>query len=163
MQITKDIPVPAKDREPHHIGEESFKKFQAGKMTDDEVFSFMEHISSCTYCAEQFSSFEEKEQDLLKIPLDFKRDVMTEASRISRTTKSAKQAFRRYCLQVAFSMGAALVLIFSGSNLKLSELPKKTLPKTDFSITAFLNEQVNHITDSISISWEELLHDKKEK
>lgn len=144
-----------------HLTQEDFESFQTGSLTETELIHFMEHIGSCIHCANLFAAF--SEQDMAFMPPDFKRDVVTEASRLSKTVRSARQAFHRYCLQVAFSAGAALVLIFAGSSINLSQLPKPAVPKTNFSVTGYLNEQLDQFTNYLSDSWEDLLHDKKEK
>lgn len=159
--ITPDFIVEEKQN-CHHIAEQNFLNFQNGTMTEEELLTFMEHIGRCNDCANRFASYQE--QDLLHAPVNFKRDIMAETSRISHAHHSAKQAFYRYCLQVGFSMAASLVLVFSGTHLKLTEhLSKAQIPKTEFSVTAYMTEHLEQLTDTISISWEELFHDKKEK
>lgn len=159
--ITPEFIV-AKEHNCNHIPEQDFWNFHNGIMTEEELLIFMEHIGSCSDCADRFASYQE--QDLLHTPVNFKRDIITETSRLSHSLRSSKQAFYRYCLQVGFSMAASLVLVFSGTHLKLTEhLSKARLPKTEFSVTTYMTEQLEQLTDTISISWEELFHDKKEK
>ena len=148
-----------------HYSSEDFSRFREGKMSEDEQLIFMTHIGNCTYCAQSFA--DAMEQDLAPVPPDFKRDLMTETSRIRKRKTSAKQTFYRYCFQVSFSMCAAIALNFSRNHLDLSLFAVAKIPKKNFSITAYVNDKLENFTDTlsdtISISWEELIHDKKEK
>jgi hypothetical protein len=104
-----------------HLSESEFVAFQNDTMNQKDKLAFLEHISSCTFCSDQFASYMSK--DLIPAPRDMKADILKAvnrpeiqlAIRVKETSK--KMQLLIYSLKVGTATIVALLLLLLSVNL----------------------------------------------
>lgn len=131
---------------PGHVTEEQIRAFTEGKLTKEEEQTFLIHVGSCDYCAEQFSGW--LEQDLLEPPAYLQEEIL-ERSRCAdvRAVKTASGLSRNmrlflYSLKVGLAVAASLYVLFFSSGIGGLEIPVIRIEQEmSGSITETLDEK----------------------
>lgn len=108
-----------------HVRPEVMKALKAGTLSADEVISVLTHIGECMMCAEVLADSYQTEE-LLQLPLDFKKKIAARTEREGTAIFNAKSAETRrnrngmrelyaYSFKVGVAASIALVLLFSGT------------------------------------------------
>lgn len=110
-----------------HVTEEQIRAFMEGKLTKEEERTFLTHVGSCDYCAEQFSGWLEK--DLLEPPAYLQDEILERSRRADvRAAKTACELSRNtrlflYSLKVGLAVAASLYVLFFSSGIGGMEIP----------------------------------------
>lgn len=104
-----------------HLSETEFIAFQNDTMNQKDKIAFLEHISSCTFCSDQFALYMSK--DLIPAPRDMKAGILKAvnrpeiqlAIRVKETSK--KMQLLIYSLKVGTATIVALLLLLLSVNL----------------------------------------------
>mgnify|MGYP000939468351 CR=1 FL=1 len=108
-----------------HINETDFNAFRDNTMLPEKKLAFLEHIGSCTYCADRFAAF--MSQDLIKAPVDLKQNILKAVGQERKIKGKVKDASKRiqlliYSLKVGAAASLALLLLFM--TVSLSDNPR---------------------------------------
>jgi hypothetical protein len=133
-------------------------------MNPQEKTLFLEHISTCNYCAEQFA--EGMLDESFTAPADMKANILAAvrrpeiqiAKKINETSKQMQLLL--YSLKVgAATLGALAVLIFAmnfnnnmvNSGPETTDIPKKSTEDNEdkFSLTLAIRDNMNHLSSNI--------------
>lgn len=101
--------------ENEHITKENFIAFQYELMNASEKIEFLEHISNCNHCADQFAAM--MSEDIIAAPRDMKANILKAtkrpdvmlAARARETSK--KMQLLLYSLKVCTATVCALLLL----------------------------------------------------
>ena len=99
-----------------HITNEEFIQFHKNELSEQELTLLLQHVSTCTYCAERFA--ESFEPFLISAPVNLKEQILIRAEKQERIQKpfqhiSAKRQFFLYSTKVCAAMCGALILLFT--------------------------------------------------
>jgi hypothetical protein len=132
-----------------HITGEDLYAFHHDTMNQKEREAFLEHVSSCSYCSNQFAA--SMSECLIKAPLDLKANILKAtklpevqiAAKVKETSK--RMQLFLYSLKVGTATVCALLLLLFTMNY--SKIPiKLNLPE----ITAV--QMTTETKDNISLS-----------
>lgn len=99
-----------------HITKEELTKFHNNELSDQKLAAFLQHITECTYCADQFA--ESFEPVLISAPVNLKEQILTAKRPFKQL--SAKKQFFLYSTKVCVAMCGALILLFT---ISFSSIP----------------------------------------
>lgn len=147
-----------------HISQTDTFKFQHDLMTNEEKISFLEHISTCDFCAEQFT--ECMIEDTITAPLDMKENILKAvkrpeiqiAKKVKETSKNIQLVW--YSLKVTTAaIGAFAILVialnfnsaFTDIKDNPTNVPKVNTEREDttFSLTAAIKDKMDNVSSSI--------------
>lgn len=122
-QGTKDIK--------QHISSKELQEFHQNKLTKYDLKRFLEHTSSCDFCADLLA--ESMEGELVLAPPDMKMNILNKSkhlgvqvSKLRRDSKQ-KQLFQ-YSFKVVVASLSALILVFSLNKLPDNPSMNKVIP-----------------------------------
>jgi hypothetical protein len=125
----------------NHISKTDFIKFQQNVLNQTDKESFLEHISSCDYCSDQFAAF--MSEELITAPRDMKEHILKASKRLdTQIVKKANEASKRvqlliYSLKVGTATIGALLLLLLSMNFKdfnaAPKMPNEALAKITVS------------------------------
>lgn len=139
----------------NHVSRENLLAFKQDKMVFQEKLLFLNHISSCTYCSEQFA--EVMTEEIVPAPKDMKENILRAISNPEvRISKNVKQVSKRiqllvYSLKVGFATVTALVLLLSTVNNS-----NPTGIRNHFDYEYFKQKTNNPVTTAIGTGMETL-------
>lgn len=161
-----------------HICKDEFDLFLEGRMDQNQTITFLEHIGTCNFCADQLEVH--MASDMLPAPRNFKDDLLTAtkrpeiqlARRAQETSKKMQLFF--YSLKVGTAAAGAILLLFLTMYLPdTQDMPKEqpTVKWNDssFSLTDMLRDNMYKMSDNMLdfsnniINMEVFKNDKKEK
>jgi hypothetical protein len=130
-----------------HLSETDLRAFQNDTMNSKDRMSFLEHISSCTFCSDQFAACFSEE--LISAPRDMKENILKAVKRpetqLAVTVKetSKKMQLFIYSLKVGTATIAALLLLLLSVNLtNFAVSPDKWAQQSDTETTDKNEENV---------------------
>jgi hypothetical protein len=168
----------------HHISQAELIQFQNDLMDPQEKIKFLEHISTCDFCAEQFA--DGMIGQTLTAPPDLKGNLLSAVKRpeIQIARKVNETSKRMQLLWYSIKVGTAaigaftvLILAMNFSN-NMPSIKDNPVPITKedtessedkFSLTTAIKEGMNSFSNSILDFSNNILqsevndHDKKEK
>ena len=103
-----------------HISKTDFEAFQCDSMKHDQKVIFLEHVSSCDYCADQFATM--MSEVMLEAPKDLKANIIKATKRPEvQLVKTARETSKRmqlfiYSLKVGTATALALLLLMFTMN-----------------------------------------------
>lgn len=142
-----------------HVTKEQLEKFHTNQLSLVETTNLMQHISQCTYCADQFA--ESFESHTIHAPANLKEEILVKAEKKIQLNKpmqkiSAQKQFFLYSTKVCAAMCGALVLLFTSSfqstpNIEMkSKVPLPTVKEQTYtpkkSILSSINSSLNQFT-----------------
>lgn len=147
-----------------HVTKEMFCKWQKGTLSAQEEASFLQHIGSCTFCAEQFGTW--MEEDLLMEPPSYLKEEIQARSRqldvqtvvkVQQTSKQMKLML--YSLKVGLAVAASIFLLTITTGVqRMNVKPAEREPvqngqetrEREESITDKLNRGSGYVTDRLN-------------
>lgn len=135
--------------EKKHISQDTLEALGKHTLSKEETLSVLEHISSCTYCAEVYATMVENHYSVTPSP-DLKENILKRARTLRfRKKHSQKAELLFYSLRVGIAMSFALLILYSVPFQDLSQNNKKTDFIVDHSIFTTINQNINHFTTKI--------------
>jgi len=170
--------------ENNHSSQDDLLKFQHDLMNPQEKVKFLEHISTCDFCTEQFANSMINEK--LSAPPDMKKNILKAIKRpemqiVKKVIESSKRMqLLWYGLKVGTAtIGALAVLLLAmnfSSNLTTAQdhqmdIPKETSASDEdaFSLTATIRNKMDTFSSNILdfsntiMKTEVIDYDQKEK
>ena len=126
-----------------HSNDNEFYTFKHNLMTQKDKEEFLEHISSCDYCSDQFAAI--MSEELIPAPKDMKANILNAVKRPEvQLAIKAKETSKRiqlfvYSLKVGTATALALLLLMLSVNLSNSPNSMK-IPENDVLDASILNE-----------------------
>lgn len=142
-----------------HISQVDLFTFKHNLMNPQEMKLFLEHISSCLYCSEQFADC--MVDETITAPMDLKANILkaTRRPNIQITTKIKETSKRMQLLLYSLKVGTAtigalilLLLTINSSNHSTVWDSQKDIPtneKNTVSLTSTIRKNVNHLNNNI--------------
>lgn len=135
--------------EKKHISEKTFEALIKHQLSKEETVSVLEHISSCTYCAEVYAKIIENDYSLTPSP-DFKEIIMKKSKRFRLPKKYSQRAeLWFYSLRVGIAMSFTLLIIYSNMFQVFSQAGKKNDFIFDHSFFTTINNNINNFTTKL--------------
>lgn len=153
-----------------HLTQEQIQHLKQGNITNEKNIEYLEHISQCEYCANQYAnSF--LENDLIETPPDLRQNILDETvykksaletlQMLERKGHQKKKEFLCFTAKVVFAMCAVTVMLFSTGNMEPQSLDtyvtetnktavrdfeqeKKTVKKRDITSQSALLDSVEN-------------------
>jgi len=146
-----------------HISKEEFYSFKHNLMNLQETEAFLEHISSCDFCSDQFAAM--MSEDVMVAPRNLKENILQATKRpevqlaiMARETSRKMQLFL-YSLKVGTATAAALALLILSMNFANnpatsslsvdSNKQSSTMNIEKVSLTAVIRDNMNTLSNSI--------------
>ncbi len=144
-----------------HISEKDYILFQQNLMDQSDLLDFLEHISSCDYCAQQLAAHMNKE--IISAPRDLKANILKATKRkdiqLSQKVRESSKSLQLfiYSLKVGAATLCALFLltlttsIYSGTFNNPEEIWTQSTENNNDnkSLTSTIREGMNTINSSI--------------
>ena len=144
-----------------HITKEQFDCWQHGAVDCSQEKAFLEHIGTCTFCAEQFGTW--MEQGLMEPPAYLKVEITERTGQLDvQTVVKMKQTSKKvelviYSLKVGLAVAASIFLLtvttgVQKMNVEISQKQPDRVENVqkEESITDRLNRGSNFITDALN-------------
>ncbi len=142
-----------------HISDETFDQFQQDLLDRDELEQFLEHTSSCEFCAGRLA--ECMENEILYAPVNFKENLMKASRRpdiqlkIKAGETSKRMQLFLYSLKVGTATIGALVILMLAISFNSNDMlrgPKDFRPdkiQHTHSLTSVIRENMDHLSTNI--------------
>lgn len=147
-----------------HISKKDFDAFQRDIMKSDEKVIFLEHISSCDYCSDQFAAM--MSEIMVEAPKDMKANILkatkrpdVQIAKKARETSKQMQLFM-YSLKVGTATVLALLLLMFTMNsmefMNAARLPASAKmevisnPESTIKLNKTIRNQLDAFTNTIS-------------
>lgn len=136
----------------NHIPENDFLRFKNNLMKQEEMEKFLEHISGCDYCSDQFASA--MSEDIILAPRYLKENTLIATRRpevqIARRAKETSQRMQLflYSLKVGTATICALILLLL--TISFTDIPAAPImsEKADTELD-IINEDNDSLTSVI--------------
>ena len=131
-----------------HLTEEQLYILKTGDLAAPECRSMMEHIASCSFCAERFADI--IEEDPAAPPAYLKEEILDKTNSLEmQTGKTVYQLSKRtrlllYSLKVGFALTASLCLLFFQVRI---DLPTVETVREPVSLTETIKEKGSQAGD----------------
>jgi hypothetical protein len=162
-----------------HVSDVDLISYQQDLMNPQEKITFLEHISTCNYCAERLAN--SMTQDMITAPRYLKENIMKATKRPEvQLAHKAKQTSKQmqlflYSLKVGTATIGALLLLFLAMNFS-SVTSSINVPENNdrnnennISFTTTIREKMDDVSNSLLdftnniMKTEVFNNDKKEK
>jgi len=141
-----------------HISKTDLYAFKNNSMDPEELMSFLEHISECTYCSDQFAVF--MSDDLVSAPVDMKSNILKAVRREQLIKGKVKDVSKRmqlfiYSLKVgaATSLALLMLILMTLSNTGMTDdnfyEVAKNDPVQNVPITTIIRDGMDSICNDI--------------
>lgn len=122
-----------------HIHKKELEKFQEGAMTSEEMIAFLTQIDSDDLSLDKFLENEEASGSITA-PSYLKEQILNE----NQKYRTPKIQFWQYTLQTAAGVAAALLLLFSISNMDYASVWKaRSVSQKQTSMSSMSEEELN--------------------
>lgn len=136
----------------HHISKTDYIAFQQDCMNRAEKEKFLEHISTCDYCSDQFAAF--MSEEIIPAPRDMKENILKASKRLdNQLAAKANETSKRiqlfiYSLKVGTATIGALLLLLLTMNYSNMH-SNLDVPHDTSSEISFEGKEKTTITGSI--------------
>ena len=138
-----------------HLTQNAFEDLDQNNVTQEERIKILEHIGTCTHCADAYANYEEH-KGLIQIPHYLKENIVKRTKDIDtqivvytkQSSKNLQLLF--YSLRVSLAVIGALILTFSGSFQNDETIMADSLPQINYDIFHNISTDLKTFSDRLT-------------
>ncbi len=137
-----------------HITEQDIKNFYQETLSVQEETDFLQHISTCEYCAGRMAAGIPQEQ-MITPPIDLSQQILAEARRIpAKKKRTYRRTLFLYSVKIVIVTSCTVALIFFSNFLPAPGIPARgntqQAPIATETATGGLHSFLNHSSYAVN-------------